>query len=214
MRSFFAFAAKRKLIAVSPAVDLSVPKLPKLVPKFLTSDEIDRLLNVPRKPREQAILEVLYATGIRVQELVRLNVADIDWSNRLVRVIGKGNKERIVPIGRKAIAAVKVYLEGRKITRSVLENVPPLFLNRFGGRLTERSVERLLEKAARECGLGQVLTPHVLRHTFATHLMNNGADLRMIQELLGHAHLSTTQRYTHLDIAALMRVYDKAHPKA
>lgn len=208
IRSFFRFLKKRRLIEENPALLLALPKIPKQLPKFLTLDEIDHLLSATQMARDLAIMELLYASGLRVQELVNLNIGDIDFEQRLARVLGKGKKERIVPIGRKAVAALSHYLKGRQARGGAV------FLNRFGGRLTERSVERLLEKMALKAGLSQRLTPHMLRHTFATHMMNAGADLRVIQELLGHAHLSTTERYTHLDLQHLMKVYDKAHPKA
>lgn len=210
IRSFFRFLIRRRLITRNPALAIQSPKLPKLVPKFLSLDEIDRLLSAVHHPRDLAILELLYSSGLRVQELVGIDLPSIDQSERLIRVIGKGNKERIVPIGRKALAAILAYLNSG--TRTV--ETTALFQNQRGGRLTERSVERILEAAALRAGLDQHLTPHMLRHTFATHLMNAGADLRLIQELLGHANLSTTQRYTHLDLARLQEVYDKAHPKA
>jgi integrase/recombinase XerC len=175
--------------------------------------------------RDRAILELFYASGIRVGELVDLAVEDLDLEQRLVKVRGKGRKERIVPVGRPAVEALKAYLATRdtlasgKITGMAGSIRPgghgsPLFLNRRGGRLTSRSVERLLEKYLKRSGMGKAITPHGLRHSFATHLLQAGADLRVIQELLGHARLSTTQRYTHVNLDQLMAVYDKAHPKA
>lgn len=211
IRSFFRFLKKRALIDKNPALALAVPKLPKSLPKFLTQDEIATLLDCRlHSVRDRAILELLYASGMRVRELVHLSLDNLDLASRLARVVGKGDKERLVPIGRKALAALGAYLH----ERSPAADCRAVFLNRLGKPLTERSVERFLVEAARRAGLSQRLTPHMLRHSFATHLMNSGADLRIIQELLGHAHLSTTQRYTHLDLQHLMQVYDKAHPKA
>lgn len=210
LRSFFRFLVKRKRIAKNPAESLTTPKLPRQVPKFLTVDEIDRLLNAPLSPRDLAIVKLLYASGVRVQELVTLKLPEIDFDQRVIRVFGKGKKERMVPMGKKAVAALRAYAAERRPQG----DDQPLFLNKFGKGLTERSVERLLEKAALTVGLGRQVTPHMLRHTFATHMMNAGADLRLIQELLGHEHLSTTQRYTHLNLERLMKVYDQAHPKA
>ena len=210
LRSFFRYLTTRKLIAHNPAEAIRMPKLPRQIPKFLTLDEIDRLLTSAHSPRDQAILELLYASGIRVQELVTLDLEHVDWEGRLMRVYGKGKKERMVPIGRKAMTALGAYLPERQPA----DSVHALFLNRFGKRLSERSIERFLDTAARTAHLDRRLTPHVLRHTFATHMMNAGADLRLIQELLGHAHLSTTQCYTHLDLVHLMKIYDAAHPKA
>lgn len=165
--------------------------------------------------RNRAILETLYSTGIRVSELVGLDVEDIDFEARVVRVLGKGSIERIVPIGRKAVKAVRTYREALYGNSARTPDIwkGPLFLNKNGGRLTERSVARLLEQAARAAGLTVPVSPHDLRHTFATHLLDAGLDLRMVQELLGHKNLSTTQKYTHVSIDRLMAAYDGAHPR-
>ena len=168
--------------------------------------------------RNQAILEVLYSCGIRVSELTGLNLTDIDFKERLVRVIGKGNKERIVPIGKKALASVEKYLDQSVLLRKKTGNADgsskrPLFLNKNGGRLSSRSVSTIIKKFTVKYGLVNDITPHSLRHTFATHLLDSGADLRSVQELLGHASLSTTQRYTHVSLDKLMEVYDRAHPR-
>ncbi len=208
LRSFFRFVVKRKWIVLDPSANLHVPKQPRQMPKFLTLDEVDRLLGGAYGLRDRAILELLYSSGLRVAELVGLNRTDLDLANRLVRVWGKGGKERLVPLGKKAAAALDQYLAESPVESEAI------FLNRAGKRVVVRTVERVLEKAGIAMGFAQPLTPHVLRHTFATHLMNAGADLRVVQELLGHRNLSTTQRYTHLDLKQLSEVYDRAHPKA
>lgn len=222
MRSFFQFCCRRGHLSWNPAALVTIPKLPKLLPAHLTVDQAFQLLATPQgetplSVRDRAILELFYASGIRVGELTGLTVEDVDLGQRLVKVRGKGNKERIVPIGRPAAGALAAYLSVRETlspSSGVALRRAPLFLNRRGGRLTPRSVERLLEKYLRKSGLGKAITPHGLRHSFATHLLQAGADLRVIQELLGHARLSTTQRYTHVNLDHLMEVYDKAHPKA
>jgi integrase/recombinase XerC len=188
-----------------------------------------RLLEAPANDtpsgiRDRAILEVLYSCGLRVSELVGLDWEDLDTNLEVVRVQGKGNKERIVPIGRKALDAITRYRQilpeliapkrRNMILAKGLVATAPVFLNRRGGRLTTRSVARLVDSHARTCGIALKTSPHALRHTFATHLLDAGADLRAIQELLGHASLSTTQKYTHINLDHLMQVYDKAHPKA
>jgi integrase/recombinase XerC len=217
LRSFFRFLVRRGRASANPARDVATPKLPKTLPAYLPIDESDALLRVasPRAPgnaRDRAILELLYATGIRVAELAGLDVEDVslrDWREAAVRVLGKGRKERIVPVGRKAVEALHAYLaQGRP------RGSGPLFLNERGGRLTVRSVHRIVRGRARAAGLHRRVSPHTLRHTFATHLLDAGAELRLIQELLGHARLGTTQKYTHVSTDRLMKVYDRAHPRA
>lgn len=222
IRSFFHYLEKKGMISGNPAADVSTPKLEKFIPNYLPVDDVFRLLERPKrnKPlglRDLAILEVLYSCGIRVSELVGLNISSINFDERLVSVIGKGDKERIVPIGRVALSAVQNYLEATQaLRRKIGEDsaVGPLFINFRGGRLTERSVGRILKRYAGEIGLGNEISPHSLRHTFATHLLDGGADLRSVQELLGHVSLSTTQKYTHVSLDRLMEVYDKAHPRS
>lgn len=230
LRSFFQFCCRQGFLRWNPATLVSTPKLPKPLPPHLTVDQAFQLLATPQGEdplslRDRAILELFYASGIRVGELCGLTVGDVDLAQRLVKVTGKGKKERIVPIGRPAAEALTAYVTARekadggvtgKVSRSagLRDHRAPLFLNRRGGRLTPRSVERLLEKYLRRSGMGRAITPHGLRHSFATHLLQAGADLRVIQELLGHARLTTTQRYTHLNLDQLMAVYDKTHPKA
>jgi integrase/recombinase XerC len=222
VRSFFAFLEKRGLIKDNPAADISTPKKEKSIPAHLSVDEVFRLLDRPdrEKPlglRDLAILEVLYSCGIRVSELAGLDLSSIDFGQRLVRVFGKGGKERIVPIGRKALEAIEKYhdatLSLRKKARGE-KREEPLFINFRGGRLSTRSIGKIVKRCGRECALMTEISPHALRHTFATHLLDSGADLRSVQELLGHVSLSTTQKYTHVSLDRLMEIYDKAHPRS
>jgi integrase/recombinase XerC len=222
IRSFFYFLERKGLVQSNPAADISSPKQGRYIPTHLPVDEMFRLLEGPdrAKPlglRDLAILEVLYSCGIRVSELAGLNLSSIDFDQRLVKVLGKGNKERIVPIGRKALRAIQDCVEATLPLRKKTQRDPqdePLFINFRGGRLTTRSIGRVVKKYASQCGLMTEITPHSLRHTFATHLLDGGADLRSVQELLGHASLSTTQKYTHVSLEKLMEVYDKAHPRS
>jgi integrase/recombinase XerC len=222
IRSFFYFLERKGLVQSNPAADISSPKQGRYIPTHLPVDEMFRLLEGPdrAKPlglRDLAILEVLYSCGIRVSELSGLNLSSIDFDQRLVKVLGKGNKERIVPIGRKALGAIQDYMEATLPLRKKAQRDPqdePLFINFRGGRLTTRSIGRVVKKYASQCGLMTEITPHSLRHTFATHLLDGGADLRSVQELLGHVSLSTTQKYTHVSLEKLMEVYDKAHPRS
>ncbi|MGD8984762.1 MAG: tyrosine recombinase XerC [Desulfobacteraceae bacterium] len=222
IRSFFYFLERKGLVQSNPAADISSPKQGRYIPTHLPVDEMFRLLEGPdrAKPlglRDLAILEVLYSCGIRVSELAGLNLSSIDFDQRLVKVLGKGNKERIVPIGRKALRAIQDCVEATLPLRKKTQRDPqdePLFINFRGGRLTTRSIGRVVKKYASQCGLMTEITPHSLRHTFATHLLDGGADLRSVQELLGHVSLSTTQKYTHVSLEKLMEVYDKAHPRS
>ncbi len=222
LRSFFLFLEKQGLNMRNPAADIATPKLEKYVPTHLPVDDVFRLLERPdrKKPlglRDLAILEVLYSCGIRAGELEGLDMASIDFGERLVKVTGKGNRERVVPIGRQALKAVKDYLDvTHDIRRKAGEVLPdsPLFINFRGGRLSARSVGRIIKRYVKEAGLTSEISPHSMRHTFATHLLDGGADLRSVQELLGHASLSTTQKYTHVSLDRLMEVYDKAHPRS
>ena len=222
IRSFFHYLEKRILNKGNPAADIATPKLKKYIPTYLSVDEIFRLLERPEreKPiglRDLAIIEVLYSCGLRVSELEALDISGIDFENSLVKVSGKGNKERIVPIGHKALRAVEAYLEAASSLRR--KKVPdhqdgPLFINFRGDRLSTRSIGKIIKRYARESGLTSDISPHSIRHTFATHLLDGGADLRSVQELLGHASLSSTQKYTHVSLDRLMEVYDKAHPRS
>ena len=218
IRTFFKFLEKHGVIAENPATSVLTPKQEKPIPAYLTVDEVFRLLDsIDTKTlagkRNRAILETMYSAGIRVSELVGLNVPDVDFSGKTVRVLGKGNKERIVPVGQPALAAIQAYREALHIQKKITENKGPLFLNKNLGRLTARSVARILDKAALEAGLSVPVAPHDLRHSFATHMLDAGLDLRLVQELLGHKQLSTTQKYTHVSIDRLMAAYDNAHPR-
>jgi integrase/recombinase XerC len=222
LRSFFRFIHREGVVESNPARLVRTPKLPKPAPRFLSVKEVEAVLALPdvateRGCRDRAILELLYGSGLRVGELVSLNLADVSLPEQLVKVRGKGRKERLVPFGGQAREAVKAYLDARRgllIRRRTIASPEALFLNLRGGRLTARSVERNLERYVRQGSLLLKVNPHVFRHSFATHLLGNGADLRAIQELLGHVSLSTTQRYTHVSVEELMRVYREAHPRA
>jgi integrase/recombinase XerC len=221
-RSFFRYLVEEGLLQQSPAEIVSTPKQEKPLPKFISVDEIFFLLESTRSStvwgaRDRAILETLYSCGLRVSELVGLNEAEIDFSLGILRAFGKGRKERIVPIGEKALSAIREYLPKRDqvlTEKGIAKAGAPLFINSRGGRLTSRSVARMLQKQILKSGLLRKVSPHTLRHSFATHLLDAGADLRAIQELLGHVNLSTTQRYTHVSVDKLMEVYDRAHPRA
>jgi integrase/recombinase XerC len=216
VRSFFKYLHREGYLTANPAKLVSNPKIPKLLPKFLSVDEVFCLIEKPEGigfliVRDRAILELLYSSGLRVSELSGLNIDDLNIRESLVKLKGKGKKERIVPVGSKAIDAAKSYMVERILRKS---KERALFLNRLGTRLTDRGVRRIVVKYARASAMSGHIGPHVLRHSFASHLLQGGADLRVIQELLGHASLSTTQKYTHLDIAHLLDIYDKAHPLA
>ena len=219
VRSFFRFLVKRGIILDNPLDQILTPKQNKKIPVYLPVDDIFRLLDSIKTDtlvgmRNRAIFETLYSSGIRISELEGLNVFDVDFDKKLIRVTGKGNKERIVPIGEKAVTAIMDYRKRLKVETGIGEgHNMPLFLNKNHKRLTGRSISRILEKAAKECGLLIPVSPHALRHTFATHMLDAGADLRVVQELLGHRSLSTTQKYTHVSIDRLMETYDKAHPR-
>jgi integrase/recombinase XerC len=213
VRSCFRFLGRRGAMEVNPARQVRGPRLGRRLPSFLPVDETAVLLRPEPEPsvagaRDRALLELLYASGLRVAEGCGLDVDDLDEDRRTVRVLGKGSKERVVPVGESALDALAAYLALRGRRRG------PLFLNPRGGRLTTRSVLRIVRARARRAGIAQRVTPHTLRHSFATHMLGAGADLRLIQELLGHSRLSTTQRYTHVSPEHLMRVYDAAHPRA
>jgi integrase/recombinase XerC len=218
LRSFFKYLVREQIIPSNPAKPVSTPRVDKLLPTALSVDEAFRLMESPSRvksareteARDRALLELLYSSGIRVSELEGLNRNRLDLDLGIVRVMGKGRKERIVPVGAKAVEALAAYLE----VRGQGAEESPLFVNRRGGRLTTRSVARVVKKYARHSAIFRKISPHSLRHTFATHLLDAGADLREIQEMLGHASLSTTQRYTHLTVGKLMEVYDKAHPRS
>lgn len=223
LRTFFKFALRNSWISVNPCSLISSPKKRGTLPEPLSMEDIKVILSLPdRTPlglRDKAILETLYSTGIRVSELVGINVNNIDFAAGVVKVKGKGRKERIVPIGRKAIEAVTAYLNKRdsffeSLRRDLSVNREAMFLNNWGGRLTADSVKKLVHKYIKEASLKKSVSAHSFRHSFATHMLEKGADLRAVQELLGHASLSTTQIYTHLTTKRLKKVYDKTHPRA
>ncbi len=219
LRSFFRFLVKRGTIRTNPADKVLTPKRGRPLPNYLPVDDMFRLLDGVKGEsvlalRNRAILETLYSTGVRVAELAGMDIGDVDFDSGFVRVIGKGNNERLAPVGKKALGRIRAYVDTRReTTGSVIQDSEPLFLNSRGGRLSTRSIARLLEVVVRQMGLLRPISPHGLRHTFATHMLDAGADLRVVQELLGHASLTTTQRYTHVSIDRLMEVYDKAHPR-
>lgn len=219
LRSFFRFLVKRGEIRTNPADAVLTPKQGKPVPQYLSVDEVFRMLDGVKGDsvlalRNRAVLEILYSTGIRVAELAGMNVGDVDFEGGIVRVTGKGNKERRAPVGLRALKSIRAYLNKRgQVRGTLITDREALVQNARGGRLTTRSIARLLEKVVRELALIRPISPHGLRHTFATHMLDAGADLRVVQELLGHASLTTTQRYTHVSIDHLMEVYDKAHPR-
>lgn len=219
LRTFFDYGLRKNWLETNPAKAIRSPKIPKRVPKFLTVDEVFALLSAPKgatvlELRDKAILELFYASGLRLSELIALNLEHIDLDQPMVRVLGKGNKERLVPMGKNCVTSLKAYFDKRKILLNGRGDDRAIFLNKSGTRLSARAVERLIDKYLKRTGIQKKVTPHVLRHTFATHLLNSGADMRGIQELLGHASLSTTQRYTHVELDKLMEIYDKTHPKA
>ncbi len=220
LRSFYKFLLRRNYVPANPLAAIRTPKQERRLPKFLEADAITKLLNTPDDntllgARDRAMLEVMYSTGIRVSELVDLNQGDIDFVGQCVRVRGKGKKQRQTPIGPTALAAVNRYLDLRRNDpRNATSDAQALFVNKHGQRLSTRSVRRKLDKYLAEAGLDPTISPHTLRHSFATHMLNNGADLRSVQELLGHQSLSTTQIYTHLTAKRLKQAYDDAHPRA
>jgi len=219
IRSFFQFCLKRRIVDDNPAKVVALPKLEKHVPGFLSEDEMSLFLDLPDPgeklgPRDRAIFELFYATGIRVSELVGSDLPDLNLAERMIRVRGKGKKERIVPFGRKAVEALEAYFQSRPAILMGRIEEPALFLNYRGTRITVRSVERLVAKYIRRTAVRRRISPHSLRHSFASHLLGRGADLRVIQELLGHESLATTQKYTHMDLRQLLEIYRKSHPRA
>jgi len=219
LRSFFKYLVKVGILTENPADMILTPKLGKFIPVYLTVDDMFRLLDSIRTDtlqglRNRAMFEIMYSCGIRVSELAGMNVGGVDFQQLVVRVLGKGNKERVVPVGHKAIEAVKAYRNRLMMDRGVgMDLDAPLFLNKYDTRLTTRSIARILDQVAMRCGLLTPVSPHAFRHSFATHMLDGGADLRGLQELLGHQSLSTTQRYTHVSIDQLMQIYDTAHPR-
>ena len=228
LRSFYKWAHRRGLAATNPMTLIRTPRQGKRLPKAITVEQVERLLSAPTDAdtlgrRDRAMLETIYSTGIRVSEVVGLNFEDLDVESEALRVFGKGRRERMVPLGSHALRAIQSYLDmlagdprfsdawQRRMTPGAKV---PLFINKHGGRLSSRSVRRKLDKYLREAGLDPSISPHTLRHSFATHLLDNGADLRSVQELLGHQSLSTTQVYTHLSSKRVQDTYRRAHPRA
>lgn len=216
IRSFFKFLYRREYILELPSDGITAPKLNKQLPKFLTVEEIENLLNIPdttkiKGIRDKAIIEMLYSTGMRISELVELTHKQIQWREGYVRVIGKGKKERLVMLGAPALDALNTYVNHPEYQGRGQND--PVFKNRFGDRLGPVSIQRMINKSSKAAGISRKVTPHVLRHSFATHMLDAGADLRSVQKMLGHVSLSTTQIYTHTTPERLKRVYDKAHPR-
>jgi integrase/recombinase XerC len=225
LRSFYKWAERRGVAKTNPMTLIRTPRQGKRLPKAITIEQVEKLLSAPDDKevlgtRDRAMLETLYSTGIRVSELVALEVDDLDLTGEALRVRGKGKKERMVPLGAHALAAIVRYMEQlRADTRyagawAEGRKIRPLFVNKHGGRLSSRSVRRKLDKYLKLVGLDPTISPHTLRHSFATHLLDNGADLRSVQELLGHQSLSTTQVYTHLTTQRMQDAYKQAHPRA
>ena len=219
IRSFLQFCMKKKWLEDNPAKVVATPKQERHVPSFLSEDEMAKFLDLPQSDqpldlRDKAVLELLYATGMRVSELVGINLDDVNFSERLILVRGKGKKERLIPFGRKAEDSLVFYIRSRpQINKGKIE-AEALFLNYRGKRLSSRSVERIVDKYIRFTAVQRKISPHSLRHSFASHLLSRGADLRVIQELLGHESLATTQKYTHLNLRQLLEVYKKSHPRS
>lgn len=219
LRSFYKFCVRRKFIESNPLTSIRMPKQDKRLPKFLEVEDVNRLLQTPDDntllgARDRAMLEVMYSTGIRVSELVDLNNDDIDFENQVVNIRGKGKKQRNSPIGPTALGAIQRYLEMRKADpRNASFDATALFVNKHGQRLSTRSVRRKLDKYLQMAGLDPSISPHTLRHSFATHMLDKGADLRSVQELLGHQSLSTTQIYTHVTTERMKKAYEDAHPR-
>jgi integrase/recombinase XerC len=212
LRSFAAFLLKRDLIETDPFKLLPLPKKEKHLPRFLTENEMLQLItSADLSKRDLAIVELLYSSGLRRSELVSLNAGDIDFYGGVLRVMGKGSKERIIPVTQKALTALKDYLHLRK---GIAKPPDPLFLNKNGKRLSGHGLSLILKKISLKCNLPRKITPHQIRHSFATHLLNKGCDLRSLQEMLGHKNLSTTQGYTHVSLKHLKKIYNKSHPRS
>lgn len=219
VRSFYRYLLREEMVQTNPVKDTSSPRLDRRLPDFLTAEEMVRLIEAPNLSspiglRDRALLELLYASGLRVSELARLVLEQVNMDTREIRVWGKGSKERITLMGEPALQALTAYLRDGRPELMGGKKTSAVFLNRYGGRLTERSVQALLQSYARSIGLDKKIHPHMLRHTFATHMLDGGADLRVVQELLGHASLSTTQIYTHVSKSQARKVYMSSHPLA
>ena len=224
LRSFLRYLVKHGILPGNPAESILTPKQEKTIPVYLSVDDSFRLLDSIEADtllgsRNRALFETLYSCGIRVSELANMNTGDVDYEKAVIRVLGKGGNQRIVPIGKKALSAIRAYRQqasrddGARPKENPGTDSSALFLNKNRGRLSPRSIARILQNLLRKCGIASPVSPHGLRHTFATHMLDAGADLRVVQELLGHKSLSTTQKYTHVSIDRLMEAYDKAHPR-
>lgn len=219
LKSFYRFLLNEGVISTDPTVNLESPRMAQRLPRVLTPDEMDRFLaqprtNTPAGLRDKAMLELLYATGIRVSELVSMDLSDVNLEHGFIRCFGKGARERIIPLGSVAARYVAEYLTRARAKLTRGENASALFVNQQGHRLTRQGFWKIIKKYARQGRIAKVITPHTLRHSFATHLLENGADLRSVQELLGHADIATTQIYTHLTRTRLREIYDRTHPRA
>lgn len=213
LKTFFNFQVRAGIVAQNPADNIPYPKLEKPIPKFLSVDDVFALLDSMKtdtwlEKRNLAMFETFYSTGMRVSEIHGLNMTDIDFESRMIRVFGKGAKERVVPVGNRALETIMAYRD------ALMENTEPVFVNKNVTRISSRSIRRILEQTVRDCQLTVPVSPHTLRHSFATHMLDSGADLRGIQEVLGHSSLSTTQVYTHVTTSHLMNIYDNAHPRS
>ncbi|UCC59556.1 MAG: tyrosine recombinase XerC [Dehalococcoidia bacterium] len=219
LRSFYRYLIRENLVSDEPLATLSAPKLEKRLPTFLTHEEMAKLIeapdtSTPQGLRDRAILELLYAAGLRVSEIVALDLNDIELSSREIRVWGKGSKQRVVLMGTPAAEALNIYIKRGRIKLKGKTQTRALFLNRFGNRIVQRRIQRIIRKYARQAGLELRVFPHIVRHTFATHMLDGGADLRVVQDLLGHARLSSTQVYTHVTRSQIRRNYLAAHPRS
>ena len=218
IRSFYRYLLREEAIEADPTLDLATSKLPRRLPRVLTVEEIEQLLATPdpstsQGTRDRAMLELMYASGLRVSETVGLELSDIDLAHEVVRCVGKGNKERVVPVGTQAVRALRAYLSQVRPRQVRAHPTQALFVSRLGGPMTRQGCWKLIRRYARRSGISRPLTPHVLRHSFATHLLERGADLRAVQEMLGHASISTTQVYTHVTRERLREVYRQSHPR-
>jgi site-specific recombinase XerD len=214
LKSFYKFLIIINATQINPTTSMSTPKKDKRIPIFLTEQEIKNLLELPNIDlRDKAMLELFYSSGIRIEELVSINLKDIDFMSSNVKVFGKGSKERIVPVGDICLFAIKNYLDDRRKKGLTYSVNSPLFLNKYGNRITQRGARKILHNWFMKSGITKKVSPHTLRHTFATHLLDNGCDIKSVQQMLGHKNLSTTQIYTHVTLESLRKIYNKAHPR-
>ena len=214
LKSFYKFLIIINAIQINPTTSMSTPKKDKRIPIFLTEQEMKNLLELPNIDlRDKAMLELFYSSGIRIEELVSINLKDVDFMSSNVKVFGKGSKERIVPVGDICLFAIKNYLDERRKNGLNYSVNSPLFLNKYGNRITQRGARKILHNWFMKSGITKKISPHTLRHTFATHLLDNGCDIKSVQQMLGHKNLSTTQIYTHVTLESLRKIYNKAHPR-